>query len=296
MPIFEGEDYEIGVTLFWDGCAGDRLVLICLQKKLFTAFLSLLAENARGKVAIANDSSISVVASFWFGRSPWERSTQRSSVIPPSSSGWSWSLPLSRLWFPLSLLAFPVRVLLHETQAGDNDALYLLLFQVVSLTFCVTFPGSSKLFNPCFLVMAAGQIKQRCSLTSCTSCKSLSWVFLLTESLDYFIEKSGWPLVENLHSKLGTLTKRSSWTIMLGLPFLFEINIKILICYWLFLKCIKLRSILLRWLVSPFKKNQNKTPKKPWMVGFEQKYFLFNRSGYITEALAYSKPLYSWSA
>ena len=163
MLIFEGEDYEIGVMFFWDGYAGDGLVLVCLHKKLFIAFLSLLAKNTQGKVATANDSGISVVASFWFVRSPWESCTWRSSVIPHFSSSWSWSYPFSRQRFPLCLLDFPLCILLYETPAGDNDDLYLLLFQVVVFIFCAVLPGSSKLFHPCFVVMAAGQIKQRCS-------------------------------------------------------------------------------------------------------------------------------------
>lgn len=148
MLIFEGEDYEIQVMLFWDGCAGDRLVLVCLHEKLFITFLSLLAENAQGKVAIANDSGISDVASFWFVRSPWERSTWRSSLIPPFLSSRSRSHPLSRLWFPLSLLALPLCALLHETPAGDNDALYPLLFQVVSLIFYGMFPEAQGFAAP----------------------------------------------------------------------------------------------------------------------------------------------------
>lgn len=63
MVNFEGEVYEIGVMLFGDGCADDRLVSVCLHKKLFIAFLSVLAENAQGKVAISNGSGICVVAS-----------------------------------------------------------------------------------------------------------------------------------------------------------------------------------------------------------------------------------------
>lgn len=63
MLIFEGEDCEIGVMLFGDGCADDRLVLVCLHKKLFIAFLSVLAENAQGKVTVSNGSGVCVVAS-----------------------------------------------------------------------------------------------------------------------------------------------------------------------------------------------------------------------------------------
>lgn len=50
--------------LFRDGCPGDRLVLVCLHKKLFIACLSLLAENVQGNVVILNDSGISVAVSF----------------------------------------------------------------------------------------------------------------------------------------------------------------------------------------------------------------------------------------
>lgn len=48
--------------------SGDRLVFVCLHKKPFIAFL--LAESVQGKGATANDFGVSVVASFWFVRSP----------------------------------------------------------------------------------------------------------------------------------------------------------------------------------------------------------------------------------